>query len=232
MAAGDSLRAFNVEPGEKLSAEKHNSFVRRIADMRLENAPGRRNAPSSASDAVIVKITGDADGGGKYTARALTGGISYNESGDLAMPEEMTEPGDDNVVVLNMEEDGLPTHWIEANTYAVGMWAGNSVVAIQTGVGKTLVPSEVGSDAEGAEAADTATWTRTDETTGTDYGDSPLDLWMIGRVVYNPSGDKKIYAYARKLTFTADGKLNAVSGETRYEVSDTCVEEAIDGGTF
>lgn len=72
----------------------------------------------------------------------------------------------------------------------------------------TSSPATLGSSSEGSETALTTTWA----------GSGPLDLWMTSRVVYNHTGDKKIYGFARKLSFDSCGKLVAVTGETRYEV--------------
>ena len=55
-------------------------------------------------------------------------------------------------------------------------------------------------------------------TTGGNYGDSPLDLWVTCRVAYNHSGDKKLYGFVRKLSFDAGGRLVVASAETRVEI--------------
>ncbi len=77
--------------------------------------------------------------------------------------------------------------------------------------------TSIGAASEGSETALTTTWTRTGDMKG-------VDLWAICRVVYNHSGDKKLYAYARKMTFNSCGILTAISAETRYEVdpAETC----------
>ena len=41
---------------------------------------------------------------------------------------------------------------------------------------------------------------------------------MVARVVYNNAGDKKLYAFLRKLSFDAVGFLRLVSAENRVEV--------------
>lgn len=71
-------------------------------------------------------------------------------------------------------------------------------------------PTTLGAAAEGSEAAVTDTWT-TDGITG-------LEVYVICRVVYNHAGDKKLYSYARKLTYDIYGRLYSVGGETRIEV--------------
>lgn len=228
----DSLAAFQVSKGDKLSAERHNGFIRRVRDMSLERAPGRRPGVSGSDSVTVVKISSDAAGGGKYNGRIMTGGISIGASGDLTLPEQLVDPGADNTLIANLAEDGQPTHWLKAGSYALGSIAGLSIVEIFEGIARTASPDVLGDGTEGTETAGTDTWNRASAGSGTNYGDNPIDVWVISRVVYNPTGDMKLYAMTRKLSFAADGKLSTVSAETRVEVSDTCVEEAIDGGTF
>lgn len=70
----------------------------------------------------------------------------------------------------------------------------------------------LGSSTEGSETAATDTWT------AGNVDDHGLALWLVGRVVYSETGDKKIYAFLRKATFDKKGMLYSVSGETRVEV--------------
>lgn len=51
-------------------------------------------------------------------------------------------------------------------------------------------------------------------------GATGLMLYCTSRVVYNETGDKKLYAYVRKMTFDKTGKLYQVSEETRVEVDE------------
>lgn len=67
----------------------------------------------------------------------------------------------------------------------------------------------IGTNGEGSEAADSATWTA---------GDGPLEIWEESRTAYFSAGDKKLYGYARKKTYDACGKLQSVSAEVRYEI--------------
>jgi hypothetical protein len=46
---GDSLRTLEVKPGDKNTAARWNSLVRRVANNSFETAPGRRAAAAAAS---------------------------------------------------------------------------------------------------------------------------------------------------------------------------------------
>jgi len=71
----------------------------------------------------------------------------------------------------------------------------------------------IGSAAEGSEAAETTAWENYTLATI-----KPLDLWVQTRTAYFHAGDKKLYGYFRKLSFDTQGKLYAVSAETRVEI--------------
>lgn len=73
----------------------------------------------------------------------------------------------------------------------------------------------LGAGSEGSETASTRTWTA--------GGSNGLAEWYVSRVVYNESGDKKLYAFLRKRTYDAQGLLYSVSAETQVTV-DTPVE--------
>ena len=72
-------------------------------------------------------------------------------------------------------------------------------------------PTELGQNTEGSESALTTTY---DGTSGSAPG---LKVWVITRMVFNESGDKKLYAYVRPLTFPA-AIAPTVGAETRIEV--------------
>jgi len=52
-------------------------------------------------------------------------------------------------------------------------------------------------------------------------GETGLDIWNLTRVVYKPEGDKKLYGFYRKYTYTKNGQLFSVSDETRVELHTT-----------
>jgi len=191
-------------------------------------------AAGGAGSSVLVKITANAAGGGKYTGCILTGASTAVAAGDEGQPEGMTVPGADDCLILNTEENGLSTHWLAVDSYAVGKITGFgeagsgsgtelTVVEITGGIARTDSPQELmaGSGAEGSEAADGATWDRAlspGSGSGTSYGDTPVAFWVVCRTVYNDAGDEILYAMLRHLTFAADGRLASISAETRVEV--------------
>lgn len=162
---------------------------------------------------VVVKISGPGGGGGKYGGNLVTGASTAASSGDLAMPEGM-EIGD-AVLILNPAEDGLGTHVLAAGTFHNGKLLAAGVVQIDCmPTGNTASPATLGGTSEGSETADATHWTRA--TDGT-----PLDLYVVCRMVYNESGDQTLYQFVRKLSFDACGLLVAVSGETRVTIDAT-----------
>jgi len=161
--------------------------------------------------AVVVKITGAASGGGKYTGRIVSGASTAIGSGNLSMPEGMPVPAADNALILNEEEDGLSGHRLAAPCFAVGSVAGISqglnVVMIRGALGTTAGASSLGDGAGGAVAADSSSWSRSSSGT-------PLVVWVQTRTVWDASGGV-LYGYLRSFTFDARGMLVAVSGENQ-----------------
>ena len=76
-------------------------------------------------------------------------------------------------------------------------------------------PTVVGSAAEGAEDADAAGW---DRILSLASGDDGLTLTMMTRVVYDEAGDEILYGMMRTFSFDSQGKLYAVSAETRVVI--------------
>ena len=165
------------------------------------------------STAVVVQITGAAGGGGKYDGNLVTGTSTATSSGNLAMPEGM-QVGD-AVLILNPAEDGLSTHTLRAGTFHNAKIVAPGVVQIDcVPTGNTASPTTLGGTSEGSETADTSHWSRS--TDGT-----PLDLYVVTRMVYNESGDQTLYQFVRKLSFDACGLLIAVSAEARVTIDAT-----------
>ena len=161
--------------------------------------------------AVAVQITGSAGGSGQYNGRILSGAARTSPTASLGMPAGMTIPGSDNALVLNVEEDGQTGHRLRTATYAAGLVVGKTdestprpIVMVRGGVGETASPTTLGGTTGGSETADTATWSRTSSAT-------PLNLFMLSRVVYNPTGDKTLYAFVRQISFDARGLLLSVA---------------------
>ena len=61
------------------------------------------------------KITSAASGGGKYNGRTVTGLSTAVATGNLAMPEGMTVAGSDNLLLLDLTENGLSTHQVKVD---------------------------------------------------------------------------------------------------------------------
>jgi hypothetical protein len=134
-------------------------------------------------------------------------------------------------LVTNLDENSTlgATHWLQTNTHAVGiLWTALSAeatprpwVLIPRGVNRVLPTGAMptlGGAAEGSESASTDTWDRNAITAGTAYGNDPVDLYVTCRVGYWESGGEKLYAFVRKLTIAADGRIATIGAETRVEI--------------
>ena len=81
--------------------------------IRPQQRPHRYYPGEADAETVIVKLTGDESGGGKYSGRILTGTSSATGSGNLAAADLGTVPGSDDALVLNLQEVGQSTHDID-----------------------------------------------------------------------------------------------------------------------
>lgn len=81
----------------------------------FEIPTGRRpGVPHPSTPSVLVKITGDASGGGKYNGKILTPPTSaFTATGTLAESEIGVVPTADNALVFNLQEVGKNTHDID-----------------------------------------------------------------------------------------------------------------------
>jgi len=86
----------------------------------------------------------------------------------------------------------------------VGLLAGEESVA-------SLLPATY----EGSETAQTDSWDRASQ--GANAG---VSIKMTTRVVYNDSGDEKLYGFYRTFTYDSAGMLAAISAETRYTIDE------------
>ena len=174
---------------------------------------------------VVAKIGGNDSDGGHYTgtsyprgqAIATAGGgwaIAGGASGEAA-------------VIINLDENGLDTHWLEADSWATGIKVGTvaiegadtAVVLITCGHARTASPATLGASTEGSETASTKEWRRNEVSSGDVYGDCPLKVYLQVRPpVYNHAGDKKLYAFVCEVLIAADGRWVSVGPETRVEV--------------
>jgi len=182
---------------------------------------------SGGKEKVAGVIAANAAGGGKYDGKVLTGRSTAAAAGNLGMPEGLDAPAASDALVLNLDEDGLPTHWLKTGTYFEGVKVGMTeeatprmIVVIPRGVARTASPSTLGSGAEGSETADTKEWQRDAVAAGDVYGDCPLEAWFVSRTVYNEAGDEILYQMMRKASFDAQGRLWKISAETRVTVDE------------
>lgn len=181
-----------------------------------------------ADSLVIVKITGTGQGG-KYTGQIGRGRSTAATAGQLAMPVGMTFDETGTCLVLDLDEDGLPTHWIQVGACVPGKIVGRTagtpgvpIVMISGGLARTANAQTLPGTGEGTDTPDTATWSRGAAGAGTSYGDCPVSVPVTTRVVYDPAvGKRVLYGMQRWLTYSARGELVAVSAETRYEVDVT-----------
>lgn len=79
---------------------------------------------AAPSGMVAFKIASNGTGGGKYQLTLLTGDSTAALTGDLNMPEGMTEDADNSAVGVNMAEDGSTTHILPAGVYGIGVITG------------------------------------------------------------------------------------------------------------
>ncbi len=173
-----------------------------------------------------MKIHANAAGGGFYTGYSVTDPSDAVGDENLAEPEGRTVASEEDVLIANAEEDGLPTHWLKPGSFAVGRVIGQDpdgkeIVEITNGTARTASPSTLGSSSEGSETADTHDWDRRIIAAGNDYGDTPVDMWITARVAYDETSAKTLYGFARKLSFDASGRLIAASAESRYTIDAT-----------
>ena len=146
--------------------------------------------PTGGDNTRTVKIHANAAGGGFYTGYSVTDPSDAVGDENLAEPEGRTVASEEDVLIVNAEEDGFPTHWLAANTFAIGRVIGidpdgKEIVEITNGTARTASPSTLGSSSEGSETADVKAWDRNAVTTGDTYGDCPVEVWITSRVVYD-----------------------------------------------
>lgn len=99
----------------------------------------------------------------------------------------------------------------ESGSAAPEVWA---FIRFQAGVvGSDLDPDTIGSTGE-TEAAQSDSWDRENQA----EGKSGVIIAMQTRTAYNDSGDEKLYAYYRDLTYDSGGLLVSVSAETRITI--------------
>lgn len=120
---------------------------------------------------------------------------------------------DVDLSALNTQDDPHPEDGdILFFSKALGMWVSFALAAEDP---DTDI-DEIGAESEGSESASSDSWEA--------GGVNGLSEWYVSRVVYNHSGDKKVYAFLRKRVYDRYGRLFSVSGESRIEVDATVPE--------
>lgn len=95
------------------------------APLQLSDTPaGRALSIQLEPDLRIVKVTGNAAGGGKYLGQVLQGPGTVSESGDLTEDEIGLRPSSDNCLILNADEVSQSTHDLTAGTPRVKWFIG------------------------------------------------------------------------------------------------------------
>lgn len=184
--------------------------VKVYAYLDSSDPPVRHYVMHEPADSVIVKITGNASGGGGglYTGTIqIPPTTSLDDDGsNLAMPNGMTDGG--TVLVANLEESGLPTNWLKSSTYVHGRPVG---VADEPNPDQTIIAVDGGyyrtASAATLTANDTKKWHRDEATAGSVYGDTPVEFYAVctDNAGANPA--------ARKITLDAGGKGWKISEE-------------------
>lgn len=100
--SNDSLRGFNVEPNERLSSQKHNDMLRRIANMSLEKAPGRRTASGGGTSLTLeTTVSG-------ITATVSAGNVFWHDQ-IIAVEETEVSCDSDTIIWLSLDDEFEPT---------------------------------------------------------------------------------------------------------------------------
>jgi len=204
------------QSGEELYHDKLNRTVGDVYQIHgdLSHTPAPSLPPDvvSAPDAFVIRLTSESSGIYHFDEQQLS---TTDLLEDLPGGATEATTGAD-MIALNKT----------TKTLAVGETTGAFALAFPIardsgGLEYVFLPfhddsgtrDDVGVTPEGTETADTDSWDR--ESQGSNSG---LTTRMTSRVVYNHSGDKKIYGFYRTLKFDADGKLFEMSAETRYEI--------------
>jgi hypothetical protein len=170
---------------------------------------------------VVVQISAAAAGAGEYSGKVIGGAAMASGATDLSMPAGMVIPASDNALILNVEEDGEPGHRLKNGSYALGVVRGmtadsppRAIVVVSGGIGRTDSPTTLGRTSDASESAESTTWAKATD-------GSPVNLYVVSRVVYNPAGDQALYSFLRMMSFDARGVLVSVGAETRVTVDAT-----------
>ncbi len=216
-----------VAPNEPITAGQFNQLVDTL-NFLMQNLPAQVGGfPPIRQPNVLVKILSNAAGGEKYNAAIIglptlpikpTTNVSSADIGDVPSGSFSS------AIFSNFNTTGTATtHTLAVGSFVQGVAVGytsetNSRVEVNSVERPYRTASPQSLAAGTGESAQTDSWDRTRVTSGSAYGDVPLTVQMVSRVVYNASGDQVLYQYTRNLTFDAGGKLITASAETRATV--------------
>lgn len=207
--------------GQPVSAQRLNGWQDRTV-MEIRVAPGSGLTMLRNGNSVVLGSTFSTSGVGQNAALINIIGPSST----VANCYDGTVQGTgQQVAVLHFNEGNgasTGTHLLAGGQYPGirdGTDAGTGTPIYRIGaipLGResltTGSPTALGSSSEGSESADSSTWTRGLATT------DGVTLWVTCRVVWNETGDKVLYSFARQLLFDSCGLLRKISAETRINV--------------
>lgn len=172
---------------------------------------GGSESPAFARSALAVSgAASSASGAPTHSFSMKPEDVSFQASGETAAAQAVRA----RELRVIVEEGGvLKAKWAQVlcgEPYGAAQdVGGGGGVPSQAETNTTLPSSDAG--AEGGAAADSATWTAN--------GTTGLVEWYVSRVVYvHTDSSPVLYAFLRKRTVAADGRLVSVSRETRIEV--------------
>ena len=220
-AASSALAAGDIVPGRVIGMDGQGRRV-----VVLMNSGGQR--------AYVLRIDSNATGGGMYNATIMGADCTADNSGSLELPEGMTA-GDTDCLLINADEDGQSTHWLKTSSYTTAVYVGSKdfsgtvkrLFITNKGLPRVLSPETIGTTTEGTSAAEASTWNRTVTTSGTDYGDGPVEQWKVYRVIMPGGDDRHLYVGMRKEIYDASGRQKSVGAETIVDLGEI---EAAPGG--
>jgi hypothetical protein len=179
---------------------------------------------------VLVRIDSNEEGGGCYGGTIFSGVMSADGSANFSPPQGLS--AGQSCLVENLDEQGQPTHWLTADgsAYADGVYVGTSteetprpIVRVQRGRYRTADPLVIGSSSAKTTPLepDTTNWQRSQTTGGGVSGDTPIEVWCVTSVGYDPTASTpQLLAFVRPFVYAADGRLDSVGDEVSYVVDE------------
>jgi hypothetical protein len=185
---------------------------------------------------VPVRITANADGGGIYVGEFLIGSPDVVRTTEADLGATAGFEGSAECLIVNAEENGLPTHWLKVDDYAIGKVVGvendedgKPVVLLDGGYYRVALDQLFGLDASNADYK----WQRDDvEDAPTKlYGDGPVTVVLANdlSVTDNLDGTATFVWAKRTAKYDAGGRLFEIT--TGAAAAAESVTLNIGGGT-